>query len=239
MPQIKCTDVSLGYGGKTISENLNFEIEKGDYLCIVGDNGSGKTTLMKALLGLKTLDSGSIVYGDSTTNYDVGYLPQSTESQKDFPATVEEIVRSGCVARLGFKLFYGHAEKAEAYSNMKIMGVLPLAKSIFSTLSGGQRQRVLIARALCAAKKILLLDEPASSLDPAATEELYSMIRHLNRHLGITIIMITHDISLALNDATKILYMSSHPVFYSSPQEYESSEHFPHRVTGEEKNNAS
>ena len=231
MPQIKCADLSLGYDGKIISENLNFEISSGDYLCIVGDNGSGKTTLMKTLLSLNTPCSGEIIFGDGIKNYDIGYLPQHTDSQKDFPATVEEIVRSGCAAKLGFRPFYGHAEKAEAYSNMKIMGILPLAKSTFSTLSGGQRQRVLIARALCAAKKILLLDEPVSGLDPSATEELYSIIRHLNAHLGITIIMITHDISVALTDATKVLYMSHSPVLYSSPEEYENSPHFPRRTS--------
>ena len=230
MPQIKCKDLTLAYDGRVVSENINFQIEKGDYFCIVGDNGSGKTTLMKALLGLKNYDAGEIHFGDDIRNYDIGYLPQQTEIQKDFPATVEEIVRSGCVAKQGIFPFYRHAERTEAISNMKIMGVEGLARSTFSQLSGGQKQKVLLARALCAARKVLLLDEPVASLDPASAEELYSVIRHLNHHLGITIIMITHDISAILDDADKVLYMSRTPTLYGSAKEYAESKHFPHRV---------
>ena len=227
MYQISCRDLTLAYDGKTVSEHINFEINRGDYFCIVGDNGSGKTTLMKALLGLKNYDTGEISFGESLSNYDIGYLPQQTEIQKDFPATVEELVRSGCVTKLGLLPFYRHSAKTEAISNMKIMGVEKLARSSFSELSGGQKQKVLLARALCAARRILLLDEPTSSLDPNAAEELYSMIRHLNHHLGITIIMITHDVGAVLKDATRVLYMSHTPTLYESAEEYEASRHFP------------
>ena len=220
MPQLICRDVSLGYEGQSISHNLTFEVCVGDYLCIVGDNGSGKSTLIRTLLGLKAPMSGAILFGDGLRASDIGYLPQQTEWQRDFPATAEEIVRSGCAGRTLLKPFYGKQEKLEALTNMKIMGIEALAKKPFRTLSGGQQQKVLLARALCAAKRILLLDEPVSGLDPHATEELYDTIRHLNRHLGVTIIMVTHDLSGALKDATCVLRMEKEPIFYSSPAEF-------------------
>ena len=234
MLQIKCSDVSLGYDGRLICEHLNFEIEKGDYLSVVGDNGAGKSTLMKALLGLKNYDAGEITFNGRSKNYAIGYLPQQTEFQKDFPATVEEIVRSGNVSRLGAFPFYRRGEKAETYSNMKMMGVLHLARAPFSTLSGGQKQRVLLARALCAAKELLLLDEPTAGLDPEATEELYSLVSHLNSHLGVTVIMITHDIPAAMRYSTKILKMGPLPTFYSSPEEYAKTNDLPRRVNDNE-----
>ena len=216
MPQLICQDVSLGYDGHALSEHLTFEVNAGDYLCIVGDNGSGKSTLVRTLLGLKAPLAGAIRFGDSLHSSDIGYLPQQTEHQRDFPATVEEIVRSGCSGRARFKPFYSKSDRIEAITNMKIMGILPLAKRSFSALSGGQQQKVLIARALCAAKRILLLDEPVSGLDPNATAELYATIRHLNHHLGITIIMVTHDLVGALQDAKSVLRMGKEPIFYPS-----------------------
>ena len=220
MAQIICKDLSLGYEGETVCEGLNIEINKGDYLCIVGDNGSGKTTFTRALLSLTPAISGTISFGDGVSRRDVGYLPQQSELQKDFPASVEEVVLSGCTARLGRRFFMGRGERLEAMQNMKMMNVYDLAKKSYSTLSGGQMQRVLLARALCAANKVLILDEPVSGLDPNASADMYETIHHLNKHTGITIIMVTHDIDNALRDATKVLKISKEPTLYTSVEEY-------------------
>ena len=220
MSQIICKDLTLGYEGHTVCEGLNLTVERGDYLCIVGDNGSGKTTLMRALLSLKPALSGMITFGDGVTARDIGYLPQQSELQKDFPASVEEVVLSGCTARLGKRFFMGRGERLEAMQNMKMMNVYDLAKRSYSTLSGGQMQRVLLARALCAANKVLILDEPVSGLDPNASADMYETIHHLNKHTGITIIMVTHDIDNALRDATKVLKISKEPTLYTSVEEY-------------------
>ena len=220
MAQIICNNVSLGYEGHTVCENLNFEINAGDYICIVGDNGSGKSTLIKALLSLGTVIGGEIAFGDRLTRKDIGYLPQQSEAQKDFPASVREVVLSGCVGGLGKRAFFGKAERLEADQNMKMMGVYELADKSYRTLSGGQQQRVLLARALCAANKVLILDEPVSGLDPSASASLYSLIHHLNKHTGATIIMVTHDIENSLRDATGVLRMSSEPRFFSSVEDY-------------------
>jgi zinc transport system ATP-binding protein len=220
MAQIICNNVSLGYEGHTVCENLNFEINAGDYICIVGDNGSGKSTLIKALLSLGTVIGGEIAFGDGLTRRDIGYLPQQSEAQKDFPASVREVVLSGCVGGLGKRAFFGKAERLEADQNMKMMGIYELADKSYRTLSGGQQQRVLLARALCAANKVLILDEPVSGLDPSASASLYSLIHHLNKHTGATIIMVTHDIENSLRDATGVLRMSSEPRFFGLVEDY-------------------
>lgn len=223
MSQIICKDLVLGYEGNTVCRDLSFTVEKGDYLCIVGDNGSGKTTLMRALLSLNPAISGTITFGDGICAQDIGYLPQQSELQKDFPASVEEVVLSGCTSRLGKRFFMNKADKLDAIQNMKMMNVNDLAKMSYRTLSGGQMQRVLLARALCAANKILVLDEPVSGLDPHATADMYETIHHLNKHTGITIIMVTHDIENALRDATAVLKISKEPTIYRSVEEYKRS----------------
>ena len=194
---IKCNDLDIGYDGKTVVSGLNFEINDGDYLCIVGENGSGKTTLMKTLLGLVPLLGGSI---QGLNKNDIGYLPQISDIQKDFPATVEEVVLSGTK-----KLFYRKKEKDLMMFNLERLNITNLSKCKFSELSGGQRQRVLLARALCASKKILLLDEPVSGLDPKATAMMYEIIDKLNKEDGMTIIMISHDLNGSLKYASNVL----------------------------------
>lgn len=194
---IKCIDLDIGYDGKTVVSGLNFEINDGDYLCIVGENGSGKTTLMKTLLGLIPLLGGSI---RGLNKNDIGYLPQISDIQKDFPATVEEVVLSGTK-----KLFYRKKEKDLMMFNLERLNITSLIKCKFSELSGGQRQRVLLARALCASKKILLLDEPVSGLDPKATAMMYEIIDKLNKEDGMTIIMISHDLNGSLKYASNVL----------------------------------
>ncbi len=224
MPQLSCRNVSLAYEGHTVCENLNFSLNSGDYLCIIGDNGSGKSTLLHALLSLKSVAKGKIELGEGVKQNDMGYLPQLSRLQRDFPALVKEVVISGCNGKSGNGLFMGRKQKLEAMQSMKDMGVYELANKSYSTLSGGQQQRALLARALCAAGKILLLDEPVSGLDPSAAEDMYGLIHHLNKHMGITVIMVTHDIPNATKDANKILKMGKSPVFFESVDEYRRAE---------------
>ena len=218
MALLTCRELCLGYEGKELLHNLNFEVNAGDYLCILGENGSGKSTLMRTILGLQPALSGTIAFGDDLKQSEIGYLPQQTLVQKDFPASIWEIVLSGCQSRNPLKPFYSREEKELALENMERMGIQDFAKRCYRELSGGQQQRVLLARALCATRKCLLLDEPVSGLDPKVTEQMYELIEKLHRD-GITIIMISHDITAALQYADHILHIGGH-VFFGSRQEY-------------------
>ena len=205
MARIIATDLNVGYGSRAVAEGLNFTVEQGDYLCIVGENGSGKTTLMKTLLGLQAPLSGEI-RKEGLEAGAIGYLPQQTDVQKDFPASVREIVLSGFQGRCGLRPFYTREQKEQAARNMERLGISGLARRSFRELSGGQKQRVLLARALCATDKVLLLDEPVSGLDPEATELMYRIIQELNE-AGTTIIMISHDMAAAETYAKHTLRM--------------------------------
>ena len=222
MAQLTCENVSLGYDNKTILSNLSFSVNSGDYLCLVGENGSGKSTLMRTMLGLQKPMSGEISLGDGLKKGEIGYLPQQTDVQKNFPASVKEIVLSGCQARAGLRPFYNNQEKEMAANAMKKMRIEEFSKRCYRELSGGQQQRVLLARALCATQKILLLDEPVSGLDPRVTAEMYELISGLNKE-GITIIMISHDIDVAISEASHILHICDKP-FFGTKEEYLKSE---------------
>ena len=206
MAQLTCQNLCVGYDGKPVLQGLNFEVFAGDYLCIVGENGSGKSTLMKTILGLQPPISGRILTGDGLRKNEIGYLPQQTVVQKDFPASVREIVLSGCQGRCGSRPFYNKEEKQLAAEAMEKMQITQLARRCYRELSGGQQQRVLLARALCATQKMLLLDEPVSGLDPKVTAEMYTLIEKLNREDGITVIMISHDVAAAVRYASHILH---------------------------------
>ncbi|MBR2529277.1 MAG: metal ABC transporter ATP-binding protein [Blautia sp.] len=223
MALLTIQELSLGYESHAIVEGLNFAVNEGDYLCIVGENGSGKTTLMKTLLHLQEPVSGRIVIGEGLKKNEIGYLPQQTLVQRDFPASVSEIVLSGCQARSGLRPFYSAQEKQLAQENMQRMGISSLARRCYRELSGGQQQRVLLARALCATRRILLLDEPVAGLDPWVTAEMYQLITELNQE-GVTIIMISHDIEAAVRYASHILHISSASVFFGTRAEYLESE---------------
>ena len=223
MPQIEVKGVALGYDGKKVVGNLNFNINKGDYLCIVGENGSGKSTLIKTLIGLKKPLSGEIITSEGFSLNEIGYLPQQTVVQKDFPASVREIVRSGCIAGCGLRPFYTKEEKALADENMKKLDIFNLADRCYRELSGGQQQRVLLARALCATKKMLLLDEPVAGLDPLVTAEMYELIDSLNKENDITIIMVSHDIASAVKYSNKILHLGRQPLFFGTTEDYKKS----------------
>ena len=218
MAQIICQNLSVGYDSKVILKNLSFEVNKGDYLCIVGENGSGKTTLIKSILGLIPTISGKLETGEGLKSNEIGYLPQQTVVQRDFPASVKEIVLSGCQGRMGLRPFYSKSDRLLAEKNMKKMDITDLSKRCYRELSGGQQQRVLLARALCATQKLLLLDEPVSGLDPRVTAEMYQTIKSLNDE-GISIIMISHDVDAAVKYASHILHIGN-DVFYGTTEEY-------------------
>ena len=218
MALLTAQNLKLGYEGKTVVDGLKFTVNSGDYLCIVGENGSGKTTLMKTILHLNTPLSGKIETGEGLKSSEIGYLPQQTEVQRDFPASVWEIVLSGNLGHSGLRPFYTKKEKAAAKDSIEKMGITELSKRCYRELSGGQQQRVLLARALCATTKMLLLDEPVSGLDPSVTAEMYDLIYKLNKD-GITVIMISHDIDAALKYATHILQIGK-DIFFGTRDEY-------------------
>lgn len=221
MDQLTCKNLKLGYENITLTEDLSFSVEKGDYLCIVGENGAGKSTLMRTLLRLQKPLAGTIGYGDDLTASKIGYLPQQTVVQKDFPASVYEVVLSGCQNSLGHHLFYSKEARKKAQDNMARLGISDLAKWCYRDLSGGQQQRVLLARALCATEKMLLLDEPVAGLDPLVTNEMYELIKKLNDE-GITVIMISHDISSSVRYAKHILHIGNE-FFFGTVEDYKRS----------------
>ena len=218
MDQLICKNLKLGYENITLTEDLSFTVESGDYLCIVGENGAGKSTLMRTILRLQKPLAGSIEYVGDLTSARIGYLPQQTIVQKDFPASVFEVVLSGCQNSLGFNLFYSKEARKRASNNMARLGITDLAKRCYRELSGGQQQRVLLARALCATEKMLLLDEPVAGLDPLVTNEMYELIKKLNDE-GITVIMISHDIISSVRYAKHILHIGNE-FFFGTTEDY-------------------
>lgn len=222
MTLIECNDLSLSYDGINVVSGINFKVQQGDYLCIVGENGSGKSTLMKALLGLKSINHGSINFSENLERSDIGYLPQQTGIQKDFPASVYEVVISGMASKEKC-FFYSKNSKARVKEVMKDLGILDIAKKSYMELSGGQQQRTLLARAICATNKLIVLDEPVASLDPQSTTHLYHTISNLNQK-GVTVIMISHDIYAATKYASHILHIAKTPIFFGSKEDYVNSD---------------
>ena len=212
-PIIKCEHTDFGYENHDAVIDLNLEIYPGDYLCVVGENGSGKSTLIKGMLGLLKPTGGSLSVADELKRGGIGYLPQQTAAQKDFPATVQEVVLSGTLSRRGNRPFYSRAERKLAAHNLERLGIEHLKQKCYRELSGGQQQRVLIARALCATEQLLILDEPITGLDPSAIQDFYHLIKKLNREDGITIIMVSHDIGNVISQANKILHLHRRVVF--------------------------
>lgn len=217
---IICRDAAFAYNGSMVVDGLNFQVARGDYLSIVGENGSGKTTLMKGMLGLISPASGSLELSDGLKPSEIGYLPQQNSAAKDFPASVYEVVLSGCLNSRGVLPFYSKKDKQAAQENMEKLGVASLRKKSIRELSGGQQQRVLLARALCATGKVILLDEPVSGLDPLITAELYETIRELGNSMGVTIVMISHDIKSAIEYSSHILHLQNKQLFFGTTNEY-------------------
>ena len=220
MKLIECENVSFSYENTEVVKNLNFQLNDGDYLCIVGENGSGKSTLIKGLLGLKQTSGGRIIRCEGLKAKGTGYLPQQTPAQKDFPASVFEVVLSGRLNSRGFRPFYSKQDKDTANENIKRLGIEELKNQSYRDLSGGPQQRVLLARALCASKQLLLLDEPVTGLDPIITDEMYRLIDDLNKNEKITIIMVSHDIGSSVKYASHILHLNYENSFYGTKEEY-------------------
>ena len=221
MALIALQDVTIAFEGMVAVDHVSLAVERGDYLVVVGENGSGKSTLMRAMLGLVKPRSGKIVYGDGLVKNQIGYLPQQTAAQRDFPASVEEVVLSGCVNRMGRRPFFNRADRERALQNMRLLDVERFRRKPYRVLSGGQQQRALLARALCATDALLLLDEPVTGLDPAAAAEFYDVIRDLNRKHGVAIVMVSHDLLGAMRDARHVAVMDRGMDFYGDVAAYE------------------
>ena len=233
MSLITCSNLSFSYENQTVVSSLNFQVNEGDYLCIVGENGTGKTTLIRGLLGLKKPSGGQLLFGDGLKSTQIGYVPQQDAVQKDFPASVYEVVLSGCLNSRGLLPGYSAAQKKRAGENLELLGIADLKNKSFQELSGGQRQRVLLARSLCAAERLLLLDEPTTGLDPLAIDEFYELMDVLNRKQHMTLIMVSHAIREAVEHADHILHLSQEGSFFGTTQEYENSG-FGKKFLGEE-----
>ncbi len=220
MALITCQNAAFAYEGNPAISGLNFEVNAKEYLCVVGENGSGKSTLMKGLLGLKSPQSGTVTMGEGLQPNQIGYLPQQSASQKDFPASAYEVVLSGRLSARGIRPFYTREDKDIAAGHIARLGIEDLRRRCYRELSGGQQQRVLLARALCATQKLLLLDEPVAGLDPIVTQELYRLIEGINRDTGITVIMVSHDVHSAVQYASHILHLQKTQVFFGRTHEY-------------------
>ena len=219
MALISCRDVTMTYENTVALRDLTFTVESGDYLCVLGENGSGKSTLIKGLLGLKAPARGTLAFGDGLRRNEIGYLPQQTQIQREFPACVSEVVLSGCLNRGGLP-FYTRADRARPAEVLEKLELSGLARRSYRELSGGQQQRVLLARALCATHKLLLLDEPVSGLDPVASAHMYELLARLNREEGITIIMVSHDVHGALESANRILHLHTKMLYFGPAEDY-------------------
>lgn len=224
MPLIKATNLSLAYDGRTVVDSLSFAVSKGDYLCVIGENGSGKSTLIKAMLSLISPSGGTLEYGDGLAKNEIGYLPQQTQVQKDFPSSVFETVLSGCQNKLGFLPFYTAAHKKRALDALRTLKAENLKNACYHELSGGQQQRVLLARAMCATDKLLILDEPTAGLDPIITADFYSVIKDINNS-GITVIMVSHDIGAVAEFATHILHLTHNGYVFDTVENYKKSKY--------------
>lgn len=220
MALITLRDVTIAFEGVPAVEHVSYQVNRGDYMVLIGENGSGKSTLMRAMLGLVHPCAGTVRYGDGLRRNQIGYLPQQTAVQRDFPASVEEVVLSGCINQLGSRFFYGKNLQRKAHEKMALLDIENLSDKSYRTLSGGQQQRVLLARALCATDALLLLDEPVTGLDPGSTQELYGLIRRLNREHGVSVVMVSHDLHGSMADANKVLVVDRGVSFCGSIEEY-------------------
>ena len=220
MALITLRDVTIAFEGVPAVEPVSYQVTRGDYMVLIGENGSCKSTLMRAMLGLVHPCAGTVRYGDGLKRNQIGYLPQQTAVQRDFPASVEEVVLSGCINQLGSRFFYGKNLQRKAHEKMALLDIENLSEKPYRTLSGGQQQRVLLARALCATDALLLLDEPVTGLDPGSTQDLYGLIRRLNREHGVSIVMVSHDLHGSMADANKVLVVDRGVSFCGSIEEY-------------------
>ncbi len=221
MVQLELKDLCIGYNFKPVQKAINCKIEYGDFVCVIGTNGVGKTTLIKTILGLVNPISGKIVYEKRTKLSSIGYLQQSINIESDFPASVYEVVLSGCLSMIKKRPFYGKKEREIVKKNLELLDIDNLKNKSFKELSGGQQQRVLIARAMCAANKMIILDEPFVGLDTYMVKQLKDTIHRINKELGITIVMVTHHLDLSIEDVTKVLKLSANGMYFGGVKEYQ------------------
>lgn len=224
MAILTCKNASFGYDGEVVLSGIDFTLCGGEYMCILGENGAGKSTLVKGILGLISPVTGEIEFGEGLRACEVGYLPQQTQVQKSFPASVLEVVLSGRINSMGMRPFYNRKDRDDAVKKLELMGMKGMERRSFQELSGGQKQRVLLARAMCAAGRLILLDEPVSGLDPAATTDLYELIADINKNMGMTVIMVSHDTQAAVKYASHIMQLSHTQLFYGTADDYKNSE---------------
>lgn len=224
MAILTCKNASFGYDGEVVLSGIDFTLCGGEYMCILGENGAGKSTLVKGILGLISPVTGEIEFGEGLCACEVGYLPQQTQVQKSFPASVLEVVLSGRINSMGMRPFYNRKDREDAVKKLELMGMKGMERRSFQELSGGQKQRVLLARAMCAAGRLILLDEPVSGLDPAATTDLYELIADINKNMGMTVIMVSHDTQAAVKYASHIMQLSHTQLFYGTVDDYKNSE---------------
>lgn len=224
MAILTCKNASFGYDGEVVLSGIDFTLCGGEYMCILGENGAGKSTLVKGILGLISPVTGEIEFGEGLRACEVGYLPQQTQVQKSFPASVLEVVLSGRINSMGMRPFYNRKDRKDAVKKLELMGMKGMERRSFQELSGGQKQRVLLARAMCAAGRLILLDEPVSGLDPAATTDLYELIADINKNMGMTVIMVSHDTQAAVKYASHIMQLSHTQLFYGTVDDYKNSE---------------
>lgn len=221
---IRCEDVSFGYEGRAVVSGVRFSVNAGEFLLLAGENGSGKSTLVKGLLRLLPPLSGTMEFSpDLARPGAIGYLAQQTAAKKDFPAGVFEIVLSGNLGKKGLFSFYNHAEKQLAADCLRLLEMQDLRGRCFRELSGGQQRRVLLARSLCAAGKLLVLDEPFAGLDPLISAELGRLLDKARREMGMTIIMVSHTMDAAVQ-ATHVLHLNGRQLFFGDAEEYRRSD---------------
>lgn len=224
MAILTCKNASFGYDGEVVLSGIDFTLCGAEYMCILGENGAGKSTLVKGILGLISPVAGEIEFGEGLRACEVGYLPQQTQVQKSFPASVLEVVLSGRINSMGMRPFYNRKDREDAVKKLELMGMKGMERRSFQELSGGQKQRVLLARAMCAAGRLILLDEPVSGLDPSATTDLYELIADINKNMGMTVIMVSHDTQAAVKYASHIMQLSHTQLFYGTVDDYKNSE---------------
>lgn len=210
--------VSVRYGALEAVKDVSFAVHEGDRCCLVGENGSGKTTLLKAALGLVPITSGHVAFG--LPRESLSYLPQISTALEDFPATALEIVLSGRQNRSRFSPWTSEADKRAAVETMRRFAITDLAKRRFASLSGGQKQRVLLARAMCSAPRLLLLDEPDAALDAESRDALIATLRELNEREGLSILMVSHDQESVAAFAKQIAQLRGDLAFYGTSDEW-------------------
>ena len=221
MALITCRDVTFSYDGAPVISQLNFTVCPGDYLCIVGENGAGQSTLLRGLAGLKAPARGTLELGEGLSSAQMGYLPQQTAAQRDFPASVWEVALSGNLGRRGWRPFYSREDRLRTEDALAALGLREMRNRCFRELSGGQQRRVLLARALCATQTLLLLDEPVAGLDPVVTAEFYQLVDGINRERGIAVVMVSHDIPSAVRYASHILHLGTGcQLFFGTTADY-------------------